>query len=477
MSRFDAIVIGSGPNGLAAAITLRQQGLSVLLVEGDRTVGGGMRSQELTLPGFLHDVCSAVHPLAVSSPFFRRLPLADFGLSFSFSEFPMAHPLDDRPGVVLHRNLADMDQELGVDAVVYRNLMGELVERWDELSPDLLGPLRWPKKPLAIAKVGWRMLKDATRTARGFRQERTRALWAGLVAHGMLPLNYLTTSAIGMVLGGLAHRVGWPVVRGGSQQLAEALLKYFQSLGGQVLLNTAVRDVRDLPSRDFLLLDCTPKQLLDMEGLKLSSAYRKQLTHYRYGMGVFKMDWALSEPIPFRDKRCGMASTVHLGGNFEEIASSEARAHAGQRNDRPYTIVVQPSLVDPTRAPAGQHTAWAYCHVPGGSTQDMSDAIENQMERFAPGFREVIRAKRTMHTVDMEAYNPNYVGGDINGGQMDWRQLFTRPVNSLVPYRTSDPHVYLVSSSTPPGGGVHGLCGFHAARTLLNDHLNRKIDF
>ncbi|MGO1817092.1 MAG: phytoene desaturase family protein [Sphingobacterium sp.] len=475
MSRFDAIVIGSGPNGLAAAITLRQQGLDVLLVEGSKTVGGGMRSKELTLPGYLHDVCSAVHPLALGSPFMQGLPLADFGLSFAFSEFPLAHPFEQESAVVLHQNLENMDQELGLDTSGYRHLVGELTENWDALSPDLLGPLRWPQKPLSFARIGIRALKSAAKTAQIFQQERTRGLWAGLVAHGMLPLEYLTTSATGMVLASLAHRVGWPVVRGGSQKLAEAMLSYFQSLGGKVLLDTMVKDVRDLPSREFLVLDITPKQLLQMEGLELTSGYRKRLAAFRYGMGIFKMDWALSEPIPFLDKRCHLASTVHLGGSFAKIAAGERRTHQGLFNDRPYTILAQPSLVDPTRAPAGQHTAWAYCHVPHGSEVDMTAAIESQVERFAPGFRDVLLARSTMSSVAMESYNPNYVGGDINGGQMDLRQLFTRPTLSLVPYRTCDPKVYLASSSTPPGGGVHGLCGFHAARTLMKDHFNRKI--
>lgn len=477
MSRFDAIVIGSGPNGLAAAITLRQQGLDVLLVEGSNTVGGGMRSKELTLPGFFHDVCSAVHPLAVGSPFFRSLPLSDFGASFAFPEFPLAHPFEKEPALVLHHNMDDMCPELGSDASPYRDLLGDLVHRWDELSPDLLGPLRWPQEPTSLAKVGWRLLRSATQTATRFQSERTRGLWAGLVAHGMLPLDYKTTSAIGMVLASLAHRVGWPVVRGGSQRLANAMLTYFKSLGGQVRLDTLVTDVRDLPSHEFLILDITPKQLLQMDGLKLTAAYKKQLVKFRYGMGVFKMDWALSEPIPFSDARCRSAGTVHLGGSFSEIATSERCVHKGRHSDRPYIILTQPTVVDPSRAPSGKHTAWAYCHVPHGSEYDMSETIVKQIERFAPGFRDVVLAQSTMTSVAMESYNPNYIGGDINGGQMDWRQLFTRPVASLVPYRTSDAKVYLASSSTPPGGGVHGLCGFHAARILMKDHFNRKIDF
>ena len=477
MNEFDAVVVGSGPNGLAAAITLQQQGLDVLIVEGGQTIGGGLRSKELTLPGFIHDVCATVHPLAIGSPFFNRLPLKDFGLSFSFSESPLAHPIENTQAVILHRDLGQMTDELDPDAVRYRQSLESLVRHWDELSTDLLGPLRWPKNPALLARLGPRFLRSADQTARRFQSDRTRALFAGLAAHGMLPLHYLTTSAIGWVLAGLAHRVGWPVIHGGSQQLANALGKYFKSLGGQIVTEMPVTDVRELPARDYLLLDLTPQQLLKLKGLDFSAGYIRQLERYRYGMGVFKMDWALSEPIPFRDPRCRSAATVHIGGTFHEIKQSEYDIHAGRGSEKPYIILVQPSLSDPSRAPAGGHTAWAYCHVPHGSLLDMSAIIERQIERFAPGFKEVILVRSTMNTSQMEQYNPNYVGGDINGGQMDWRQLFTRPVRSLVPYRTSDPNVYLTSSSTPPGGGVHGLCGYHSARTLLRDHLNQKIDF
>ncbi len=474
MAKYDAIIIGSGPNGFAAAITLQQAGLQTLLIEGADSYGGGMRTKALTLPGFHHDVCSAIHPMALASPFFSKLPLADYGLRFTYADYEVAHPLDNQPAVLLHRDMQAMEKELGMDFQVYKQLYVPFVERWEELSEDVMGPLRLPKHPFLMGRFGLKALRSAKAIADGFQSARTRALWAGLVAHGMQPLDQPATAAIGMMLGTVAHRFGWPIPLGGSQAIADALAAYYQALGGKIQLQAWVKDMADLPSHRICILDMTPKQILKLKNLHLSNSYKKQLEAFRYGMGAFKIDWALSEATPFQDTRCQQAATVHLGNSFEEIAQSESDAQHGRLNKKPYVLFAQQSMFDSSRAPVGKQTGWAYCHVPFGSEVDMTSAIENQVERFAPGFKDTILARSVMNTADIEAYNPNYIGGDISGGMMDLRQLFTRPIRSLTPYRTSDPKVYIASASTPPGGGVHGMCGFHAARIALSDHFKIK---
>ncbi len=466
---YDAVVVGSGPNGLAAAIVLQQAGLSVLLLEGKAELGGGLRTAELTLPGFRHDICSAIHPLAVASPFFQTLPLARYGLDYVTPPVAAAHPFDDGTAATVAASLADSARSLGSDAEAYRRLLHPLLERWPGIKNDVLAPLHFPKHPLDMARFGSLALLPATVLARRFGGEKAQGLLAGMAAHAIQPLSNLATSAIALVLLITAHRRGWPLARGGSQSLADALVAHFRTLGGHVETGTYVRSLAQLPAARAVLLDVTPAQLLQIAGHQLSSLYQWQLRRYRYGMGVFKVDWALAEPIPFSAAECRRAGTVHLGGTLAEIAAGEQAAARGQHPARPFVLLAQQSQFDPTRAPAGQHTAWAYCHVPNGSRVDMTAAIERQVERFAPGFRERILARHTFDTAQMEDYNPNYVGGDINGGLLNISQLFTRPALRASPYRTSRRGLYLCSSATPPGGGVHGLCGYYAARRALRD--------
>jgi phytoene dehydrogenase-like protein len=466
---YDAVVVGSGPNGLAAAIAMQQAGLSVLLLEGKKELGGGLRTAELTLPGFRHDICSAIHPMAVASPFFRTLPLAQYGLNFITPPVAAAHPFDDGTAVAALSTLAATAQQLGPDADAYQRLLGPLLAQWPRLAPDVLAPLRWPKYPLELARFGLSALLPATVLARRFQGEKAKGLLAGMAAHAIQPLSNVATSAIGLVLLLTAHGQGWPLAQGGSQAIADALVAHFRALGGHVETGTYVRSLAQLPPARALLLDVTPAQLLQMAGHRLSSLYQWQLQRYRYGMGVFKIDWALAEPIPWTAPECAQTGTVHLGGTLAEIAAGEQATTRGQHPARPFVLLAQQSQFDPSRAPAGKHTAWAYCHVPNGSRHDMTAAIEAQVERFAPGFRERILGRHTFSPAQLEEYNPNYVGGDINGGLLDIRQLFTRPVLRASPYRTSLRGLYLCSSATPPGGGVHGLCGYWAARRALSD--------
>lgn len=471
---FDAVVVGSGPNGLAAAITLQQSGLSVLLLEAKNTVGGGLRSAEITLPGFTHDICSAIHPLAAESPFFKTLPLQDYGLAYIYPPLAAAHPFDDGAAAILGKSLPQTAGLLGPDAQSYQNLMQPLVKDWPGLASAILGPLRIPRHPLAMARFGLNALTSANFLAnRNFKTKKARGLWAGMAAHSIQPLSNLTTSAIGLVLMAMGHLHGWPLPKGGSQSIANALAAYFIALGGKIETNRYVSSLKELPTAHAVLLDITPKQLLQIAGYQFSRVYKWQLQRYRYGMGVFKIDWALAGPIPFTAPECRQAGTIHLGNTLEEIAASEKLTSQGQHPDKPFVLLAQQSLFDATRAPAGQHTAWAYCHVPNGSEKDMTTAIEKQVERFAPGFRDLILHRHVMNTSQMQAYNSNYIGGDINGGIIDIGQLFTRPALRLSPYQTSAKGIYICSSSTPPGGGVHGMCGYHAARRALKDVFHR----
>lgn len=473
--KWDAVVVGAGPNGLAAAITLQRAGLEVLVLEGHGSVGGGARSGELTLPGFTHDICSAVHPLALASPFFSTLPLKDFGLKYLFPEIDAAHPFEDGTAAVLTRSVRETAESLGVDRRAYEQLMRSTVQDWDDLTAQILGPLRFPVHPLMLARFGMKALRSASQLAGRFAGKAARGLWAGMAAHGLQPLTNLSTAATAMVLLGAGHTGGWPVVEGGSGRLSEALAAYFQSLGGRIETGRSISSLQELPASTAVVLDVTPRQLLRIAGRQFSSLYRRQLIRYRYGPGVFKIDWALSDPIPFTAKACLSAGTVHLGGTLEEIARSEEESWKGRYSDQPFVLVAQPTTVDPSRAPQGRHVAWAYCHVPHGSDRDRTRVIEDQVERFAPGFRDTILATHTFNTVQLEQYNPNDVGGDINGGAMDITQLFTRPALRLSPYGTSLSRVYICSASTPPGGGVHGMCGYHAALRTLNDVFHMRV--
>jgi phytoene dehydrogenase-like protein len=463
----DAVVVGSGPNGLAAAITLAQAGRSVVVIEAADTIGGGVRSAEVTLPGFVHDVCSAIHALARASPCFGELPLAEHGLELVDSPAAMAHPLDDGTAVMLERSVEETAAGLGPDSEEYRTLMGFFVDRSANLVPFLLGRSPLTRRPLLAARFGVRGLRSAVGFAKRFEGERARALFGGLAAHSIQDLRRPPTASFGLVLGLLAHTHGWPLVRGGSQQLADALASYLRSLGGQIELGRHVDSIDEFPGSRVTMLDLTPRQILGVAGHRLPARYSRALRRYRYGPGVFKVDWALDGPVPWTAEGCARAATVHVGGTFEEIVASEQAVWEGDAPERPFVLVAQQSLFDDTRAPEGKHTLWAYCHVPNGSTQDMTERIEAQIERFAPGFRDLIRERSVRSPAEIERHNENYIGGDINGGVQDLRQLYTRPVVRLNPYSTPVDGLYICSSSTPPGGGVHGLCGYYAARSAL----------
>ncbi|MFQ5408500.1 MAG: phytoene desaturase family protein [Anaerolineales bacterium] len=466
---YDAVVVGAGPNGLAAAVTLARAGCSVLVMEGRDTVGGGTRSAALTLPGFVHDICSAIHPLGVSSPFFRHLPLDKYGLEWIFPPVSLAHPLDDGEAVFVRRSMDETADCLGADGRRYSHLLRPMIDNWSGLMTDLLGPLRLlPRRPAAMMRFGLRALWPARALAETiFRGPRARAVFAGMAGHSLLPLETPLTAAFGVVLAASAHAVGWPLARGGSQSIADALTAYLQRLGGEIVIGRFMESFDELPSARAYLFDVTPRQLLQIAGDELPAGYGKRLRRYRYGVGVFKIDWALDGPIPWRNAEIAQSATVHVGGTLPEIAAAERAVGRSEHPERPYVLLAQQSLFDASRAPAGKHTGWAYCHVPAGSTQDITDAIENQVERFAPGFRDLILARATHNAAQMEQYNPNYVGGDILGGVQDLGQLFTRPVARRSPYTTPNPRIFLCSSSTPPGGGVHGMCGYHAAQAAL----------
>lgn len=471
---YDVVVVGTGPNGLAAAITMQQSDLSVLLVEAKKTIGGGLRSEELTLPGFIHDVCSAIHPLAAISPFFRALPLEKYGLEFIYPDVAAAHPFDDGTAAAFYKSIDKTARGLSGDEQSYLKLMKPLMHEWPQISTDLFGPLHFPKHPSAFTRFGLKALTSAKHIVTRFHSAKARGLWAGMAAHSMQPLSRATTSAIALVLMAAGHSAGWPMAKGGSNAIANALASYFVSLGGVIETDFYVRSLSQLPSCDAVLFDITPRQLLQVAGHNFSSLYKWQLNRYRYGMGVFKVDWALDGPIPFTASLCRQAGTLHLGNTWEEIAKSEQLTSQDKHVEKPFVLLAQQSLFDASRAPQGKHTAWAYCHVPNSSPVDMTVEIEKQVERFAPGFRDQILARHVMNAAQMEEYNPNYVGGDINGGMMNVGQLFTRPALRLSPYKTSAKGIYICSSSTPPGGGVHGMCGYHAARKVLKDLFSRK---
>jgi phytoene dehydrogenase-like protein len=460
----EAVVVGAGPNGLAAAIVLARAGRRVVVLEGEDSPGGGCRSAELTLPGFVHDTCSTVHSLALASPFLRQFPL-----ELVHPAAPLAHPLDDGSAVMLERSVDETARGLGSDGVAYRRLFEPLVRGSDALFRELLGPLRPPRHPLAMVRFGLSGLRSARGLARScFEGEPARALLAGCAAHSMLSLRTPASASFGLVLIMSAHAVGWPVARGGSQRVTDALVAELEAAGGTVETGRTVESLHELaPGAAPVLLDVTPRQLIRVAGSRLPGGYLARLSRYRYGPGIFKLDWALDGPIPWTAPEAARAGTVHLGGTLDEMAASEDAATQGRHHERPFVLLVQPTSFDPTRAPEGKHTAWAYCHVPSGSTRDMTDAIESQVERFAPGFRDLIAARSAMDSAEVERRNPNYVGGDINGGAQDLRQLFTRPVARPVPYSTPVPGLFLCSSSTPPGGGVHGMCGYWAARAAL----------
>lgn len=465
----DAVVVGSGPNGLAAAITLARAGFSVQVREAALTAGGGTRSEPLTLPGFVHDVCSAAHPLGAASPFFRSLPLEEHGLRWIHSAAALAHPLDDGSAVMLWRDLDRTADGLGVDARSYRALMGPLVAHWEELFEETLRPLaRPPRHPLLLARFGFWALASASLLARvRFRGERARALFAGIAAHSSTPLSWTGSAAVGLTLGIAGHAVGWPIAEGGSGSIARALLKCLGGLGGEVVTGAPVRSVDELEGARLVLLDLAPCQVLRLAGHRLPERYRRVLSRYRQGPGVFKVDWALGGPIPWTASECREAATVHLGGRIAEIMESERLPVTGLAPRRPFVLLTQPSLFDPTRAPPGRHTSWAYCHVPNGFAEDVLARIEDQIERFAPGFRALILARHVMTPADLERHNANLVGGDISGGLASLGQLLWRPTAGPDPYRTPAPGIFVCSASTPPGPGAHGLCGYWAARSAL----------
>ena len=479
MSGRNAVVVGAGPNGLIAAITLARAGWDVTVFEANTRPGGGTRSEELTLPGVLHDVCSAIHPLAVGSPAFRAiaesdLPLRDHGLEWIQSDVPLAHPLDGGRAAVLHRSVDETADGLGADAKAYRRLFGPFVDAGFDLTDGLLSPLTIPPKhPIALARYGAvGVLPAYTVGRRGFGSDEAQAMFGGLAGHSILSLKAPATAGYGLMLGVLAHLVGWPLARGGSQQIADALVAVLEKLGGRVECDRRIESLAELPAADAVLLDLTPRQVLAIAGDAVPDRYRRALTRFRYGPGVFKLDWALDGPIPWTNADCARAATIHLGGTLGEITAAESDVQAGRHPERPYVLLAQQSLFDDTRvdtslAPAGTQTAWAYCHVPNGSTFDMTARIERQVERFAPGFRDRIIGRHAMDTRAVERHDANYIGGDINGGVADLRQFVRRPTLGLHPWKTPIDGVYLCSSSTPPGGGVHGMCGWHAAQEVL----------
>jgi phytoene dehydrogenase-like protein len=468
----DAVVVGAGPNGLAAGIVLAKAGKRVRIYEANHEIGGGARSGSLTLEGFTHDLCSAVHPLAAASPFFTSLRLARFGLEFIHPPVALAHPFDDGTAILLCKSVETTSQQLGSDQAAYQRLMDPIVRSWPNLSEDILGPLRLPRLPFTLVRFGLRAIRSAEGLIGShFKEQKTRAFFAGLSAHSSISLDHFGTAAFGLVLGATGHCTGWPIPRGGARSVSNALAVYFAELGGEIVTGKRVDSMKDIPAVRATFFDVTPRQLLVIAGETFPSSFKRKLQRFRYGPGVFKMDWALSGPVPWRATECDQAATVHLGGSFQEILDSERDAWEGRINARPFIIACQPSLFDSSRAPAGKHTLWAYCHVPNGSNTDMVTIIEDQIERFAPGFRKLVLRRNVMSPALLEKHNANLMGGDISGGAHTIAQLFTRP--TLRTYSTPVRGIYICSASTPPGAGVHGMCGYHAARVALR----KSFDF
>ncbi len=475
-SNFDAFVIGSGPNGLSAAIALAQQGLKVKVIEAKDSIGGGTRTEELNEPGFYHDVCSTVHATALSSPFLSSLPLDKHGLEWAHPEFPVAHPLEHGEAVIAEKSLGNTLRRLGGDSKNYRNLFKEFIDSWEYLSKDLFGELRIPNHPLAMMRFGWYGMFSCKLLSNSFFDlERTKAYFSGLAAHSILPLEDAFTASYGLVLGTSVHTVGWPVAKGGSKSVTNAMAQYLRELDGEIELGHHVQSLDELPSDKPVLFDLTPHQIVHIADSELSDNARKRLLNYKYGPGVFKVDFSLSEQVPWKNEDCKKAGTLHLGGTIEEIIHSEKLIWNNEHPDKPYVLAVQASVCDNSRAPEGKHTLWTYCHVPHGSTKNMEEEIINQVERYAPGFRDTIIAKSSMNSMDFEKYNPNYIGGDIVGGSQNFGQLFARPLLKWDPYKLPGDRLYICSSSTPPGGGVHGMCGYNAAKSALKNEFGIKI--
>ncbi len=482
MAEYDAVIVGAGPNGLAAAVALQEKGWRTLVFEAADTIGGGTRTKELTLPGFLHDVCSAIHPTGIASPFFKALRLEEHGLRWLHPDIPLAHPLQNGRATVLRRSVDKTADSLGIDAAAYRLLFEHIVHNADALFPtvftlgvkSLLDPRTILRRQCLLPRFGIPAGMPAALLARAcFRTDAARALFAGNAAHSVLPLEHLTTSAIAMMLQTAAHAVGWPVAEGGSQRIADALASKLRSLGGDVRCGVTVRSLKDIPPARAILFDTSPRVMASIAGDELPPGYRTRIQRFKHGPGVCKVDYALSGPVQWSNEDCRSAGTVHVGGTLDEIRASELDAFEGRISQRPFVLVAQQSLCDPTRAPAGKHTLWAYCHAPAGCSVSMEPQITAQIERFAPGFRDLILATHTMTATDMHAYNMNYIGGDIVGGMASWDQILTRPIASLCPYATPNPRIFLCSASTPPAGGVHGMCGWNAAQAVLRRSVPR----
>ena len=472
MPSYDAVVVGAGPNGLAAAVVLAEAGKTVLVIEAKSSIGGGCRTEDVTLPGFRHDICAAIHPMGLVSPLLRRLPLEQFGLTWVQAPSPLAHPFDDGSAAVLHRSPSATAATLGSDGPAWEALMRPFLRDSDAIFEEILKPVRIPRHPFRMARFGALGLRSCASLIRSrFEGAKARALFAGCAAHSFLPLDAAASASFGLVLALVGHATDWPCAKGGSQRIVDSLAEYLRSLGGHIELGREVRTLADVPPSRAVLFDVTPRALDRIAGSALPDAFRRQLRSFRLGPGVFKIDWALSGPIPWMAPECHGAATVHLGGTFEELRASEHAAVHGQIAEQPFVLVAQQSLFDSTRAPAGHHTGWAYCHVPHGSTVDMTARIERQLERFAPGFTDLILARRTMSPADIEAHNPNMIGGDIGGGANNLMQFLFRPTRRWDPYTTPNPRLFLCSSSTPPGGGVHGMCGHWAATSALGSAL------
>jgi phytoene dehydrogenase-like protein len=473
---YDAVIVGAGPNGLSAAIVLARVGLSVCVLEARETIGGGARTEELTLPGFLHDICSAIHPVGVVSPFFRTLELEKWGVEWVYPQIALAHVLEDGEAALLYPSLEETARALGADGEAYSRMVRPFIERADDFFQEILKPIRFPRHPFLMQRFGLTALRSCRGLAMSrFQEDKARALFAGCCAHSVLPLEQKGTASFGLVLALAGHAINWPCVRGGSIKIIEALAACLKSLGGEIRTGSPVKSMKDLPPSRGVLFDLTPRQVLEIAGDQFTGGYGRKLSKFRYGPGVFKIDWALSGPVPWRNKECMRAPTVHVGGTIDEVAESERIMWQGGHAERPFVLFAQQSLFDETRAPAGKHTGWAYCHVPHGSTIDMTERIERQIERFAPGFRDLILARHTFNTREVESHNPNMIGGDIGGGANDLWQFLARPFPRFDPYSTSNEKIFLCSSSTPPGGGVHGMCGYWAAQSALKKLFRIKL--